>query len=217
MAHFQPHNYNAKKRGIFFIEQELKKMKSIQSYSELCDLLKCNEQSFLLLYKKGSENSDCAYTQLSEAANETEEKNVYAADVNSVRDIHTEFNITTAPSLLVFNNSILKNTYKGCNGKDFFKGVIESHVFSASGEEGSSQPSVEVYSTPTCSWCNKLKSYLKKNRISFNDINIAADQSLAEDLVRQTGQQGVPQTNIGGEWIVGFDKKRIDELLNINV
>ena len=38
----------------------------------------------------------------------------------------------------------------------------------------------------------------------------------AADLVRKTGQQGVPQTDIEGSYVVGFDKKRINELLGIN-
>lgn len=191
-------------------------MKELNSYSDLKKILEKEEQAFVLLYKKGSENSDCAYAQLNEAAKEAEEENVFAADVNVVRDIHTQFNINSAPSLIVFKSGQAQNVYKGCNGKDFFKGVIESQVFTASAENGERQPSVEVYSTPTCSWCNKLKAYLNKNRIRFTDINVAANPAIAEDLVRQTGQQGVPQTNIDGEWIIGFDKKRIDQLLNIN-
>lgn len=191
-------------------------MKDISSLSNLRELLSHNERIFVLLLKNGSESSDCAFHQLKEAAEATEEENVFSVDVSSVRDIHPAYNISTVPTLLVFKSSELINSYKGCNGKDFFKAVIESQAFSAKAEDGEHQPSVEVYSTPTCSWCTKLKSYLNKNHIRYSDINIAADPNIAEDLVRQTGQQGVPQTNIGGEWIVGFDKKRIDQLLNIN-
>lgn len=192
-------------------------MKELKSYSELRERLAQKDQLFVLIYKKGNESSDCAYTQLSEAANEAEEENVFSVDVSIVRDIHIAYNISTAPSLLVFHEDELNNVYKGCNGKNFFKAVIESQAFSANTEDGERQPTVEVYSTPTCSWCTKLKSYLNKNHIRYSDINVATDPSVAEDLVRQTGQQGVPQTNIDGEWIVGFDKKRIDQLLNINV
>jgi glutaredoxin len=38
---------------------------------------------------------------------------------------------------------------------------------------------------------------------------------MAEEMVRRSGQQGVPQTDINGEIIVGFDKARINRLLDI--
>jgi glutaredoxin len=60
-----------------------------------------------------------------------------------------------------------------------------------------------------------LKTYLRKHRIRFTDIDVSADPQAAEDLVRRTGQQGVPQTDIDGEIIVGFDKARINTLLGI--
>ena len=37
----------------------------------------------------------------------------------------------------------------------------------------------------------------------------------AEEMVRKSGQQGVPQTNINGQVVVGFDKEKINKLLGI--
>lgn len=74
---------------------------------------------------------------------------------------------------------------------------------------------VIVFSTPTCSWCRKLKSYLKKNKIRFKDINVAKNQKAAKDMMRKSGQKGVPQMWINNKPIVGFDKNKIDNLLNI--
>jgi len=34
-------------------------------------------------------------------------------------------------------------------------------------------------------------------------------------MVRKSGQQGVPQTEINGQMIVGFDRSRINQLLEI--
>ena len=57
---------------------------------------------------------------------------------------------------------------------------------------------------------------MRKNAIRFTDIDVSRDQAQAEELVRRSGQQGVPQTDIDGEFIVGFDKNRINKLLGIN-
>ena len=75
---------------------------------------------------------------------------------------------------------------------------------------------VIVFSTPTCSWCRKIKSYLKENKIRFTNIDVSRDEKAARDMVRKTGQQGVPQMWINNVPVVGFDKNKIDRLLNIN-
>nr|NIU00417.1 NrdH-redoxin [Nitrosopumilaceae archaeon]NIU86828.1 NrdH-redoxin [Nitrosopumilaceae archaeon]NIV65485.1 NrdH-redoxin [Nitrosopumilaceae archaeon]NIX61019.1 NrdH-redoxin [Nitrosopumilaceae archaeon] len=69
---------------------------------------------------------------------------------------------------------------------------------------------------PTCTWCNTIKRHLQENRIQFREVDVASNQKAAEEMVRKSGQQGVPQTDINGEIIVGFDKPRIDRLLGIN-
>ena len=77
------------------------------------------------------------------------------------------------------------------------------------------QPRVVVFSTPTCSWCKRLKDYLKKNKIKFKDIDVTKDEAGARDMVKRTGQQGVPVTLINNKSIIGFNKSEIDKLLNI--
>lgn len=74
---------------------------------------------------------------------------------------------------------------------------------------------VIVFSTPTCSWCRKLKGYLKENRIRFKDVDISRDPKAAQDMFRKTRQQGVPQMWVNNVPVVGFDKQKIDRLLEI--
>ena len=47
----------------------------------------------------------------------------------------------------------------------------------------------------------------------FKEINIERDPDTAQDIVRKTGQRGVPVIKIGSSWIVGFDRVRIDKEL----
>jgi glutaredoxin len=49
--------------------------------------------------------------------------------------------------------------------------------------------------------------------VPFIEINVERDQDAARDLVRKTGQTGVPVIKIGSNWIVGFDKQRIEKEL----
>ncbi len=77
------------------------------------------------------------------------------------------------------------------------------------------QPRVIVFTTPTCSWCRTVKQHLKKHNIRYKEVDITKDSHAARDVVRRTGQQGVPVTLINNRPVVGFDKEKINRLLDI--
>ena len=72
---------------------------------------------------------------------------------------------------------------------------------------------VVLFSTSTCSWCRRAKRYFKEQRVAFKEVNIERDPNAAREIVRKTGQTGVPVIKIGSTWIVGFDRERIDKEL----
>ena len=72
---------------------------------------------------------------------------------------------------------------------------------------------VVLFSTSTCSWCRRAKRYFKEQRLPFKEVNIERDPEAARDIVRKTGQTGVPVIKIGCSWIVGSDRERIDKEL----
>ena len=74
---------------------------------------------------------------------------------------------------------------------------------------------VKVYSTSTCPWCVRVKQYLKENNVQFEDYDVGIDQSKADEMVKVSGQMGVPVLDIEGEIIVGFDKDRIKQALGL--
>ncbi len=77
------------------------------------------------------------------------------------------------------------------------------------------QPRVVVFTTPSCPWCNRVKAYLKQKGVAFKNVDVSRDRRAAEDMVRRTGQQGVPVVLIGSKAIVGFDKPKIDKYLGL--
>ena len=77
------------------------------------------------------------------------------------------------------------------------------------------QPKVVVFSTPTCSFCNLAKSYFREKGVKFTDIDVSRDQAAAHDMVRRSGQMGVPVIDIGGKIVVGFNRPQINTLLGI--
>lgn len=190
-------------------------MKAISSLQHLKNELKGKEKVYLLLYKEGSEQSMCAFSNLQKATTDNL-LHVYVADVSKIRDIHTEYGITTVPTLLIFENGEMISTVKGCQDADFLHSLFTSAIYQAKAKaEGKTPKRVTVYSTPTCSWCNTLKSWLRKNGIPFTDIDVSRDANAAQELVKRTGQQGVPQTEINGQWVIGFDQPKLKQLLEI--
>jgi glutaredoxin-like YruB-family protein len=72
---------------------------------------------------------------------------------------------------------------------------------------------ITLYTTPTCSFCHKAKDFFRKNNIRFTEYNIARDQRRADEMVRKSGQMGVPVIDINGRIIVGFNQPEVEKAL----
>jgi glutaredoxin-like YruB-family protein len=75
-------------------------------------------------------------------------------------------------------------------------------------------PGIIVYSTPTCPYCYLVKDYLKAKGIEFEEKDVSKDREAAREMVEKSGQMGVPQIEINGKIIVGFNRDAIDEELS---
>jgi len=71
-----------------------------------------------------------------------------------------------------------------------------------------------VYSTKMCPYCNMLKDFLKQKNIEFEAVDVGEDRERAEEMIRKSGQMGVPQIEINGKIIVGFNKLAIENELS---
>jgi len=74
---------------------------------------------------------------------------------------------------------------------------------------------VKVYSTPTCAYCVTLKKFLTEKGIQFEAVDVSQDEAALKEMVAKSGQMGVPVINIDGQIVVGFNRNKIVELLNI--
>jgi len=72
---------------------------------------------------------------------------------------------------------------------------------------------ITVYTSPTCPYCNMVKEFLSQRGIGFEERDFSRNPSYAQELVRSTGQMGVPVTIIDGQIVVGFDRGRLEQLL----
>jgi glutaredoxin-like YruB-family protein len=74
---------------------------------------------------------------------------------------------------------------------------------------------VIVYSTDSCPFCTMAKDFLKRKKIKFDEVNVAEDEGKFQEMLKKSGQTGVPVLDIGGEIIIGFDEQRIKTALGL--
>ncbi len=74
---------------------------------------------------------------------------------------------------------------------------------------------IKVYSTPTCPYCKLVKEYLTEKKIAFTDIDVASNPQAANEMVKLSGQMGVPVIDVDGQVIVGWNKGALEEALGM--
>ncbi len=130
------------------------------------------------------------------------------------------FHIASIPTIGIFKNGKLINTMIGVRPEQGYISALDAALAVESGKatgatSGARQRSVVVFSTPTCPWCARLKAYLTERKIAFRDVDVSRDTAAALEMMRRSGQMGVPQAWIDGQVVVGFDRARVDTLLGL--
>jgi len=82
-------------------------------------------------------------------------------------------------------------------------------------EKKSSVRRVLIFTTPSCPHCNAAKRYFRQKGIRFKDVDVSRDHAAARDMIRLSGQSGVPVIKIGNKVVVGFNRPKIDQLLGL--
>ena len=77
---------------------------------------------------------------------------------------------------------------------------------------------ITIYSTKTCAYCNMLKKWLDEKSITYTVYNVDENPMAAQNMVRISGQMGVPFSTIEYEDgqivnILGFDRQKFDAAL----
>jgi len=55
----------------------------------------------------------------------------------------------------------------------------------------------------------------QKHNISYSEYNVMTDAKKRDEMIMRTGQMGVPVIEVDGTFVVGFDERRLRELLGI--
>lgn len=74
---------------------------------------------------------------------------------------------------------------------------------------------VTIYTTPTCSYCKSAKEFFDENNVEYTEHNVAEDVEKRNEMVEKSGQMGVPVIMVGDEIVVGYDKGKLSEMLEL--
>lgn len=73
---------------------------------------------------------------------------------------------------------------------------------------------IKVFSSDSCVYCNRLKSYLDSRKVSYDVIDVNESMENYDKLIEVSGQTGIPVSVFDtGDVVIGFDKPKIDSIL----
>jgi len=191
---------------------------AIRSEQELEPLLDSNQDLLLAFLIEQSQGSLAARGALEQALASHPETKAYAVDARAVRNVSGRFQVTAVPTVLRVRGRETLDRVVGPQSPGTYAALMTPKLRSTNQNQPrpNSQPSVKLYVTNSCPWCRKLESYLDRRRVRYTKVNVSTDVAAAHAMVRKSGQQGVPQAEIEGTMVVGFDKARIDRLLGLS-
>jgi NADH-dependent peroxiredoxin subunit F len=64
---------------------------------------------------------------------------------------------------------------------------------------------IQMYSMEWCPYCAKAKALLGAKGIEYDEVDVTDDDDAAREMIERTGQRGVPQFFLDGQWIGGYD------------
>jgi len=59
------------------------------------------------------------------------------------------------------------------------------------------------------------KKFLDDNNITYKDIDVTEDRDALDDIIKRSGQMGVPVIDIDGDLIIGFNQAKLKEKLEV--
>lgn len=75
---------------------------------------------------------------------------------------------------------------------------------------------VTIYGAEWCPPCHTAKAYLKSRKVDYKYVNIDEQREGGRAIAEKTGWTAIPIIQIGEEYILGFDRPKIDAALQVN-
>lgn len=190
-------------------------MQSVNNLAELRSALRTVDEAIVGFFGEFSEKARRQMPVFRAFADSHPGVPTFLVDVGRVKDVHRHFGVTMVPTLVRVSGDAVLGTVVGERPAAEYEALRAGGTGQSSPRNAPAGHRVTVYSTTTCPWCVRLKDYLRRRGVAFTDIDVSRDQAAARRMVARSGQMGVPQAEIDGHMVVGFDRDRIDALLGL--
>ncbi len=80
------------------------------------------------------------------------------------------------------------------------------------------QPRVRIYTTVTCAYCHATKEWFRENKVKYEEINVTTDEKKQEEMIKLSGQMGVPVIAVGDnkpQIIIGFNSDALKKAIGV--
>lgn len=72
---------------------------------------------------------------------------------------------------------------------------------------------ITVFTTKTCAYCQMVKQYLTLKGKEFTEVDLHENPDKHQELIQKTGVMTVPIVQIDDQFIVGWNRQRMAELV----
>jgi glutaredoxin len=63
---------------------------------------------------------------------------------------------------------------------------------------------IRLYVKPYCGWCHKAERWLDERAVDYERIDVIADETAYDEMIRLSGQDLVPVLDAGGSVLADF-------------
>lgn len=189
----------------------------IESREHLDTIREKHKDYYVLLFWGGfSKAAQRALAEIKQFSADYKDIPVYAVDVEKLKGVHKEHHVSQVPTVLMIKEGKEEARIEGVESAALYAmrlgRAAPAHIARPTKKKALR---VTVYTSPGCPPCGLVKTYLRNNGIAFTSIDISRDEHAAREIARRSGQQAVPQIDINGRIVVGFDRNKLATLLNL--
>ena len=72
---------------------------------------------------------------------------------------------------------------------------------------------IKVYIRTTEPYSQTLVDFLRARGIPYSAVDVSIDKTALKEMINKSGQKRVPVIDVGGNILVGFNRPRLEKLL----
>ena len=70
---------------------------------------------------------------------------------------------------------------------------------------------VRLFIKPYCGWCHKAVRWLDQNGIEYQTVDVIADETAFDEMIRLSGQELAPVIDVDGRILADFGPEQLGE------